>query len=98
MTHPPIPPGCEWFFVQDAKETWGFNPGNWWSLDEIGRLGDGPRGEKFWRRAAAGVARAALEDEIARLVLEWRAGDEDMMAGYCRMQRHVTEWKKWGEQ
>ena len=60
MNHPPIPPKCEWFFVQTAAPgKFGFNTGDddWWPLDTEEKAE-----AKYWRRTVAAVARCAFLD------------------------------------
>ncbi len=64
MTHPMIPPNCDWFFKETMqKGTYGFELfdrdfDDWWPLPDLDEL------EKAasWRKIIAAVARCAFID------------------------------------
>ncbi len=72
MTHPPIPPNCEWFFKETMqKGTFGFELGDddWWPLtdEDFAKLESDEYPKGYWRRKIAAVARCAWLDAALKL-------------------------------
>ena len=100
MTHPPIPPNCDWFGTYDDGE--GFCnlpvPYGAWKMPLVSiRL-------PHWRAFVAVTARCSWKDapahEVAKYLRdELRGGSEDIDALTEQIRSMMdTAWKAWGEQ
>ncbi len=82
MTHPPIPPNCEWFFKETMqKGTFGFELGDndWWPLtdDDFAKLEADEYPKGYWRKKIGAVARCAWLD------CELDLANKDFIAWLC---------------
>ena len=94
MTHPLIPPECQWFFVETMeKGSYGFelydrDYRDWWPLSDIDKI----ENSKEWRKIVAAVARCAWLEEAKRHEVE---GD------YTKRNEanaNAHAWAEWGRQ
>lgn len=73
MTHPPIPPRCEWFFVKTlSPNIYGYELGDddWEPLTEETLAGHTDTTRRMWRNIVAAVAIVGWED--AKTIAPWQ--------------------------